>query len=125
MNRKTKSRVLAALLLSLTFSTRMPVKAAESEMSVNKIATDVCFNLTDTESKEMVRENTGARLFEKKYKISVDKVYMRSGPGTSYSVEGTLYKNDVLYVKSISNGWAKFEVNGQWRYVPENAIVKM
>jgi len=33
---------------------------------------------------------------------------IRSGAGTGYGVVGTLHNNDLLYVTSISNGWAKF-----------------
>lgn len=63
-------------------------------------------------------------LFEKEYIVSVNNVEMRSGPGYDYPATGLLYKNDVVYVKSIKNGWAKFKCNDAWNYLPESAISK-
>ena len=56
-------------------------------------------------------------LFERKYEVTGNDVNIRTGPGTSYKSVGMLYKQDVISVKSIDNGWAKFKYNGQWRYV--------
>ena len=47
---------------------------------------------------------------------------MRSGPGYQYPVSGILYKNDILWVSSVRNGWARFKVNGRWRYISERSI---
>lgn len=63
-----------------------------------------------------------AWLLTKKYKVTGNDVNIRTGPGTSYAVVGTLYKGDIINVKSIDNGWAKFKYNGQWRYVSSTYI---
>lgn len=63
-----------------------------------------------------------AWIFTKKYIVTGNDVNIRTGPGTSYPVVGTLYKNDVIYIKSIDNGWAKFKYNSQWRYVSSTYI---
>lgn len=68
--------------------------------------------------------NEAKGLFTTKYRVSVSKATMRSGPGTNYSSLGTLYKNDVVWVQSISNGWAKFKVNSKWHYISESCIKK-
>lgn len=63
-------------------------------------------------------------LFTTKYIVSVKRAKIRSGPGTSYPVQMTLYQDDVIWVRSISNGWAKFKVNGIYYYVSVNSIKK-
>ena len=68
--------------------------------------------------------NAKSPLFTTKYVVNVKKATMRSGPGTSYSSMGTLYKNDVVWVRSISNGWAKFKWNRKWAYISTNCIKK-
>ena len=102
----------------------MPVYGQEVEVvtSSNGSGTEI---IADTIVSDAMSMQADVNLFEKQYKVISDTVIMRSGPGTSYSAEGTLYKGDILYVKSISNGWAKFKVSGEWRYVPESAIERV
>ena len=61
-------------------------------------------------------------LFETEYIVIVSSVSFRSGPGYGYSIVGTLYQGDYVMVKSISNGWAKFNYHGGWSYVPASAL---
>lgn len=61
-------------------------------------------------------------LFEKKYKVTGNNVNIRTGPGTGYASVGKLYKNDIVWVKSIDNGWAKFTYNGQTRYISSTYV---
>jgi hypothetical protein len=42
-----------------------------------------------------------------KYKVTANSLYIRSGPGTSYSATGSLKYGDIVEVLNISNGWAK------------------
>ena len=44
-------------------------------------------------------------------------VNIRSGPGTQYTIVGTLNYGTKVYVYSISNGWAKISLGGIYRYV--------
>lgn len=67
---------------------------------------------------------TKAPLFTTRYVVCVNKATMRSGPGNNYSSLGTLYKNDVVWVRSISNGWAKFKINSKWHYISAACIKK-
>lgn len=99
--------------MSIAAST-ITVQAAPSQ-SYNSINMELSMN-------ENPISPTG--LLTTKYRVTVNKATMRSGPGTNYSALGILYKNDVVWVRSISNGWAKFKVNGQWRYIPEKCIKK-
>lgn len=64
------------------------------------------------------------RLFVTEYIVLTTKEPMRSGPGTSYSIVGYLYKDDIVNVSTIENGWAKFKVNGEWRYIKESSLKK-
>ena len=83
---------------------------------------------TRLEEKAAIMEQSAlpanATLFTTKYYVSVKKTTIKSGPGTNYSSMGTLYKNDVLWVKSISNGWAKFKWNSKWAYISTSSIKK-
>lgn len=64
------------------------------------------------------------RLFITEYIVVTTKEPMRKGPGTNYSIVGYLYKDDIVNVSSIKDGWAKFKVNGEWRYIKESSIKK-
>lgn len=57
------------------------------------------------------------------YKCVADDVNIRSGPGTNYDVVGTLNNGDLIYVTSISLGWARFtDSKGRIRYVSADYI---
>lgn len=58
----------------------------------------------------------------KKYEVTGDNINIRTGPGTKYTSVGKLYKGDIIKVKSIDNGWAKFKYNDQYRYVSANYV---
>lgn len=94
--------------------------AFASELSDQKITTSaIVENNTlmidsDSTSEDAIEP---AWILTKKYKVTGDDVRIRTGPGTSYAVVDHLYKGDIINVKSIDNGWAKFKYNGQWRYV--------
>lgn len=75
-------------------------------------------------TKNISEEDNARGILTTKYRVSITKVTMRSGPGTNYSSIGTLYKNDVVWVRTISNGWAKFKVNSRWHYIPTSSIKK-
>lgn len=62
------------------------------------------------------------QLFETKYVVIVPNVIIRSGPGDNYSAIGTLYYGDYVMVSSIVSGWAKFRMEGNWRYVPISSL---
>lgn len=64
-------------------------------------------------------------IFTKKYKVCVEKTTIRKGPGTSYASDGIIYKNDIVYVSSIKNGWAKFKLRGEWRYVKASHLERV
>lgn len=63
-------------------------------------------------------------LFTTKYRVCVSQTAMRSGPGTNYPSLGTLYRDDIVWVWSISDGWAKFKVNSKWHYIKASCIEK-
>lgn len=49
-------------------------------------------------------------------------VNIRTGPGTNYTIVGTLNYGTKVYVYSISNGWAKIAVGGFYRYVSSDYL---
>ena len=78
---------------------------------------------------EIVVEDTEAEitydsvlLFEKEYKVIVDTVSIRTAPDESADTCGILYKDDIVTVKSLKNGWARFKIRNAWGYIPEYAI---
>lgn len=60
----------------------------------------------------------------RKYKVTANNVNIRTAANTSSDVVGKLYKGDIVWVKSINNGWAKFKYDGQWRYVSATYITE-
>lgn len=60
-----------------------------------------------------------------KYRVSVEKAVIRSGKGSQYSVLMTVYKNDVIEVQSIKDGWAKVKVREKVGYIASKNIKKM
>ena len=71
----------------------------------------------------LAAENTGietssvTRSVPGYYKCTGSDVNIRSGPGTQYTIVGTLNYGTKVYVYSISNGWAKISLGGIYRYV--------
>lgn len=60
--------------------------------------------------------------FTKTYVVTGDNVNIRSGPGTNYSILGTYNANTEIKVKSIDNGWAKFEYGSGYAYISADYI---
>ena len=83
-----------------------------------------CYILTISDVTTYAAENTEKGILTTKYRVSVSKATMRSGPGTSYTSLGILYKNDIVWVRSINKGWAKFKVNNKWHYISTKCIRK-
>ena len=86
--------VISASLVTSSFA--MPVLAAEN---------------TGIETSSVTRSVPGY------YKCTGSDVNIRSGPGTQYTIVGTLNYGTKVYVYSISNGWAKISLGGIYRYV--------
>ena len=106
---KRKGKIMGTLSLSLLLasaSTMLVNAAEESAMDYsNHSITVIASDFGDLEPELIHTGEEGEaepRLFEKQYKVVSDKVTMRSGPGISYSAEGTLYKGDILYVADQS-----------------------
>lgn len=49
-----------------------------------------------------------------KVKVTASALYMRTGPGTSYSSKGKLAKGAVQEIKDTKNGWGQLSSNGYW-----------
>lgn len=52
------------------------------------------------------------------YKVAVDALNLRKGPGTDNERVSTVYKDDVIYVSEVKNGWGKITL----REDPGNVI---
>ena len=63
----------------------------------------------------LAAENTGIETSS--VTRSVPGYYKCTGPGTQYTIVGTLNYGTKVYVYSISNGWAKISLGGIYRYV--------
>lgn len=136
MRKKLLSMGTIAMTAAIMLTPVTTTFAAEQDTAVTKISiedetenvtpSDELINASESiEAPIISNEDAGiepAWLFEKTYKVTGNNVNIRTGAGTKYSVVGTLYKGDVISVKSIDNGWAKFKYNGQWRYVSATYI---
>lgn len=59
------------------------------------------------------------------YTVTASKLFIRSGPGTSYSKLGSYAKGAVIEVLEISNGWAKIQLSDySYAYVSASYIQK-
>ena len=63
-------------------------------------------------------------IFTTKYIVTASVLNVRRGPGTSYTIDGFLYKGDVVKVKEISDGWAKIKFDNKWKYVSAQYLKK-
>lgn len=79
--------------------------------------------VTVHENAEAADENIEpAWTFTRNYEVTGDDVNVRSGAGTNYKSVGKLQSGQIIKVKSIDNGWAKFKYDGVYRYVSANYI---
>lgn len=56
------------------------------------------------------------------YKVTAQRVNIRSNPSTQSSIVGVLRRDEVISVIGIQNGWASFLINGKVRYVSANYL---
>ncbi|HSQ88286.1 SH3 domain-containing protein, partial [Romboutsia sp.] len=69
-------------------------------------------------SKSNSNDNSNeSNILGEKKRVTVNRLNMRSGAGTSYRVIITLNKGDVLDVVSENNGWTKVKYNGRLGYI--------
>lgn len=76
----------------------------------------------------MAAENASSRQSGKKYYVTSDVLNVRSGPGTDYSVTGSLTHGMEVKVVSIEgeneNRWAKIQFGGLTAYVSAKHLAK-
>lgn len=112
MKRKKALSLIAALLVGISSTTATSVFAAET----NDVLSSAPENIEFADNGENTVEP--AWIFYHKYVCTGNDVRVRTQPNTTTStVVGYLYKGDTVMVKSIDNGWAKINWNGQTRYV--------
>ena len=63
------------------------------------------------------REQRFDALFPSRYSVTATALNVRSGPSASHSILGTLNRGDIIHVREIVNGWARFKFNGRNVYV--------
>lgn len=59
------------------------------------------------------------------YKVTINGLNYRSGPGTNYKKYGTLKKNFEIYKGTVTNGWLKFTYNNKTCYCSTKYLTKM
>lgn len=57
-------------------------------------------------------------------KVTASALNVRSGPGTNYSVKGTLYEGDVVKATALTDGWYKIQFNGGTGYISSKYATK-
>ena len=48
------------------------------------------------------------------YKVTVDELNIRQGPGTSYPVKGVVHKGDAYTITQLSGSWGHLKSNAGW-----------
>ena len=59
------------------------------------------------------------------YKVNVDTLNIRDKASTNGNILGKLYKDKIISVSSISNGWATFSYNNKIAYVSAQYLTKV
>ena len=59
------------------------------------------------------------------YKVNVDTLNIRDKASTNGNILGKLYKDKIISVSSISNGWARFSYNNKIAYVSAQYLTKV
>ena len=49
-----------------------------------------------------------------KYKVIVDELNIRQGPGTSYPVKGVVHKGEAYTITQLSGSWGKLKSGAGW-----------
>ena len=73
---------------------------------------------------EKIEDNSTPTETTTKYVVNADSLNVRSGPGTNYSILGSVKSGTVINVYSITNGWAKIKYNNAVGYVSASYIKK-
>ena len=126
MERKSmKNRILIIVICMIVFLSG--IMAGAKSVHASSFITANNPDLEDSSKRiaTLPDVNEPNNIFTKKYKVCVKKTTIRKGPGTSYASDGIIYKNDIVYVSSIKNGWAKFKLRGEWRYVKASHLEKV
>ena len=101
-----KKRNLAICIVGMAFCyilTISDVTTYAAENTDDSIQTETNY-WNGNESEKTFSENTEKGILTTKYRVSVSKATMRSGPGTSYTSLGILYKNDIVWVATVYKG---------------------
>lgn len=114
---KKLKMVLAAMAVVCYSSNVMPVMAADSQVFVNDA-------FEDEEMSHIYSDPTIERLFSTDYIVTVEKVAVRSEASYSAKTVGYVYRDDIVHVISISDGWARFKSNGTNKYIPASCLTK-
>lgn len=81
--------------------------------------------MESVESKPHVKaDQTVARISVVKYIVIVSKTDVRTAPRSTAESVGYLYKDDILSVVEVKDGWAQIRINGQKRYVDAGHLQK-
>lgn len=105
---------LLTFLLLLTLPVMIPAKASYASYDANSI--------------EGLYENEDffiSAIGQSKYMVNVNRLNIYSGPGTNYSVVGSLSSGKTINVINIRNGWAQFIFNGKNSYVILSSLKKI
>ncbi|MCQ5129939.1 SH3 domain-containing protein [Butyricicoccus faecihominis] len=119
-----------SLLVPTAFAANEALPTNEAESPAAYIAESNVANTDNSKFDFVVSENTDTAdssieprwLLTKKYEVTGSDVNVRSGAGTNYKIVGTLQRGDIIKVKSIDNGWAKFKYDGVYCYVSSDYI---
>lgn len=120
--KKMKYLLHALLFAGMLFSAGNSVFASVPETpETSPVYSQFADSITVANTGEIAEPND---LTLKPYKVIVSQTTIRTGPGSSYAAVATIYKKDIVYVRSINDGWAKIRLNSKWRYVKSSDITK-
>lgn len=96
-------------------------------IAISVAYTDV-YAMDESISKESMVEAEGTekeRLFTKDYIVIVERTAIRSKMSSASEILRYVYKDNVVHVSSIENGWAKVKYDSKTGYILLSCLKKM
>ena len=103
---------------SLVVGNATGVEASEDNEKNREIGNEIVeIKIEDTQMEQVSKQRSAGDT----YKVVVDSLNVRTGPGANYSILGSLKNGAIVEVQSITNGWAKISFNGKVGYCSANS----
>lgn len=96
--------------VSSTTTTTTTTSSTSTSTSTSESTTEPSTSKTSESTSESTTSTTKIVYTSGNYKVAVDALNLRKGPGADNELVYTVYKDDVIYVSKVENGWGKITI---------------